>query len=138
MYNKKVYIAEDQLIVALDIQKTLKRICCDEILMFRDIQSLFKTALSVPPDLIITELEINENSNFRKSVETLTANQHTQFLLLSSYSPEDIQGDYQIPGCTILSKPYSSDELIKCLVKILNLPGSDRQLENRQFTDFNN
>ena len=138
MLNKKVYIAEDQLIVALDIQKTLKRVCCDDIFMFRNFQSLFKAALSAPPDLIIMELEMNDDKNFSKSIETLTAEYHIPFLLLSSYTSEDIQGRVNIPGCTILSKPYNSDDLVKALVDILNLSISDLNRDSQQFPDFNN
>ena len=106
--------------------------------MFRNFQSLFKAALSAPPDLIIMELEMNDDKNFSKSIETLTAEYHIPFLLLSSYTSEDIQGRVNIPGCTILSKPYNSDDLVKALVDILNLSISDLNRDSQQFPDFNN
>ncbi len=111
MKNKTVFIAEDNPIIAMNIQQILNKAGVKIILLFSDPNSLYNDSLSNPPDLIITEMSFKNNKDTLDYYNTL-CKYHIPLIFITSHNFENYRKRLHCSHCYFLSKPFDDDSLI--------------------------
>jgi len=112
MKNKTVFIAEDNPIIAMNIEQILKNAGIKIISLFNDPNSLYNNSLSNPPDLIITEITFKNNKDTLEYYNTLCNEYHIPLIFITSHNFEDYRKRLHCPHCYFLSKPFDVDSLM--------------------------
>lgn len=119
MLKKTVLIAEDDGITALDLKLSIKRfkINCEIIKTADDL--IEKTKL-LKPALIIADLNNRDKQAIKDAVQEISKNYHTPFIIISSSLKHKVEEFCKnLSSCSILVKPYESEELLSSIRKYI-------------------
>ncbi len=119
MLKKTVLIAENDRIVALDLNSILKRYNINSVIVDGNDGLLAQTRL-LRPDLIIADYNIKNKEHFKKELADIVKNHHTP-IIITTTSPKHKAGKYArtFPTCAVLTKPFDTTELLKLVQKFI-------------------
>lgn len=122
MQNKSVYLALDDSITALNINRTLKLGGIGNVKIFSKSETLFDAVMyTSPPDLIIADTSINDRINLYKSIKKIWGEFNVPVLFIVSDDSELDAQDYDKSRYILIKKPFTGDILLQGISKSLNL-----------------
>lgn len=123
MQNKRVYLALDDGITALSINRTLQLRGITNVKIFSRSETLFNEVMfASPPDLIIADTSISDRINLYKSIEEIWGKLNVPVLFIASDNSELDNQNYDKSRYTSIKKPFTGEILLKGINRFLNLP----------------
>ncbi len=110
--KKKIVIAEDEMIIALDVKVLLRNLGFDEVSIVRTGEKLVAKSKSVDPDLIITDIMLADDISGIDAVKSIKEEKNVPVLFIAGFGNEDFIKDAKsISPMGVLFKPFNSGEL---------------------------
>ena len=124
--NKKILIVEDEIIIAMDIQNTLKSLGYANISIAESGETAVAAVTAEPPDLILMDIGLSgtiDGIECATRIHALAPGLPVMFL--TSYSNIKVRERAEkVPHCGYLLKPFSPDLLGEAVIRVLTGPGS--------------
>ena len=120
MGNKKIFLVEDQTIIALDIFNILHKEGFSDISLVRNISQLSEKILFELPDLIIFDLSQNSEKPIITFINTVCTKQKLPFFIITSQSIDRIEKLIEVSKNIFVSKPFREEDVISAVNTILN------------------
>jgi len=120
MKNKRILLAEDEIIIAMDLKNMLSSMGFNNVLTFADGDALLEYALEEPPDLIIADIILKNNTTGIKIAEKLWEKYDVPIIFISAINISTYKKKYDPFKCEFLSKPFKEAELLVAIDKLLN------------------
>lgn len=120
--GKRVLIAEDEILIALDLEDMLVRMGFTIAGLARDVASTLDLLHTTPIDVAVLDFQLG-----RDTVHPVTealAGASIPFVLATGFKP-----DRSYPEAPLLQKPYSFDEIKECMVQLLAAPADQHALK---------
>lgn len=122
MQNKSVYLALDDSITALSINRTLKLGGIGNVKIFSKSETLFNAVMyASPPDLIIADTSITDRINLYKSIKQIWGEFDVPVLFIATDNTELDAQNYDKSKYILIKKPFTGDILLQGISKSLNL-----------------
>ena len=122
MQTKSVYLALDDSITALSINRTLQLKGIGNIKIFSKSETLFNAVMyASPPDLIIADTSITDRISLYKSIEKIWGKLNVPVLFIASDNSELDARNYDRSKYILIKKPFTGDILLQGISKSLNL-----------------
>lgn len=129
MQTKSIYVALDDSITALSINRTLQLRGIGSVKIFSKSETLFNAVMyASPPDLIIADTSITDRINLYKSIEEIWGKLNVPVLFIASDNSELDAQNYDKSKYISIKKPFTGDTLLQGISKFLNL--QQRSLES--------
>ena len=111
--NHSILIVEDEMIIALDIQETLKRLGCKRTSIAENGEAALISISREPPDLVLMDIGLGGSIDGIDTAEQIRSSHETvPILFLTSYSNTGIRSRAShIANSGYILKPYTSDML---------------------------
>jgi len=119
MKNKKVFLAEDDVIIQMDLNNILVEDGFKNISVFNDGNSLAEAALTQPPDLIIADIKLAHKTNGLNSAQIIWDKLQIPILFISALDMSKYKQLYANQNCSFISKPYKSSEVLNKVYSLL-------------------
>lgn len=121
MQTKSVYLALDDSITALNINRTLKLRGIGNVKIFSKSETLFNAVMySSPPDLIIADTSLKDRINLIKSIEKIGEKLNIPVVFISSDNSDLYDLNYDKSKYISIKKPFTGDILIEGINRFLN------------------
>ncbi|WP_282348833.1 response regulator [Pseudomonas sp. PS01301] len=105
----KVYIVEDEALVAMLIEDMVTELGHEVVAMAKSLDEALLTAQSLHCDFALLDINLNGQTSF--PIAHTLAGRGIPFLFASGYGPAGLDAEFS--GCPILSKPFSIAQLDK-------------------------
>jgi CheY-like chemotaxis protein len=120
--NKKILIVEDEIIIAMDIQSTLKTLGYENITISESGESALESIAENKPDLVLMDIGLSGSMD---GIDTATQIQAVEpglpVMFLTSYSNIKVRERAEkVSHCGYLLKPFSPDILGDAVIRILS------------------
>jgi DNA-binding response OmpR family regulator len=122
MKSKSIFLAEDDFIIALDLKSILCKNGFQNITCFSNGDKLLNNALSQPPDLIIADILLANNTNGSEAIKKLWQQVYVPVLFISALNVIKFKSQFDASRCVFLSKPFKESELLTSIELLLNNP----------------
>ncbi|RPI73121.1 MAG: response regulator [Ignavibacteriales bacterium] len=120
MKSKTIFLAEDEVIIAMDIQNILSNNGFTNIVLFSNANALLEEALKTPPDLLITDIIFGKKDDGVRSAETLWEKyDDIPVLFISGNTSHFSFKNFNPSKCSFLPKPFSESELVNQVETLL-------------------
>ncbi len=120
MKNKRILLAEDEIIIAMDVKNMLSHMGFNNVLTFADGNALLEKAMAEPPDLIIAAIILKNKTTGISIAEKLWEKYDVPVLFISALNISTYKKKYDPSKCEFLSKPFGEGELLVVIDKLLN------------------
>jgi light-regulated signal transduction histidine kinase (bacteriophytochrome) len=111
-FPKRVMLVEDSMLIALDVEETLRKLGADTVLTASNIRQGREIVAEHPLDFAILDINLGSETSLPIADELERAG--TPFIFASGYG-EQAQLSERFPGAIVVSKPYGRDEIVKAL-----------------------
>ncbi|HEY1405317.1 MAG TPA: response regulator [Spirochaetota bacterium] len=120
--SKRILIVEDEIIIAMDIQNTLKSLGYESISIAESGESAIEAVAESRPDLILMDIGLSGSMD---GIDTATQIQAVApglpVMFLTSYSNLKVRERAEkVPHCGYLLKPFSPDLLGDAVIRVLS------------------
>jgi DNA-binding NarL/FixJ family response regulator len=120
--NKKILIVEDEIIIAMDIQNTLKSLGYEMISIAESGESALEVIARDRPDLVLMDIGLSGSMD---GIDTATQIQAVEpnlpVMFLTSYSNIRVRERAEkVTHCGYLLKPFSPDLLGEAVIRVLS------------------
>ncbi len=129
--NKNILIVEDEIIIAMDIQNTLKSLGYANIAIAESGEAAIASVTAHLPDLILMDIGLSGSIDGIECATRIQAiNPSLPVMFLTSYSNIKVRERAEkVPHCGYLLKPFSPDLLGEAVIRVLTettrpVPGS--------------
>jgi len=110
--KKKIVVAEDEMIIALDVKVLLRKLGFDEVSIVRSGKKLVEESKLISPDLIITDIMLADNISGIDAVRSIKEEKNVPVLFIAGFGNENyIEDAKSISPMGLLFKPFNSGEL---------------------------
>ena len=106
--GKRILIIEDEFLIALDIESTLRNAGAVSVEMASDVEGALRGIASNVWDAAVADNNL-QGCSCQEVVAALIAH-HIPFLILTGYDPRSLPRNIQ--GAPILAKPFARDTLV--------------------------
>jgi len=119
MKDKKILLAEDERIIALDLMYILSRNGFNNVSILADGNALLNKAVIEGADLIITDILFNKDMDGINAVETIWGKIDIPVIFISGL---DVTLDTKLTlsNFVFLKKPFRENEVLEAIYKLLN------------------
>jgi light-regulated signal transduction histidine kinase (bacteriophytochrome) len=118
-FPKRVMLVEDSMLIALDVEETLRKLGADTVLTAANIRQGREIVAEHPLDFAILDINLGSETSLPIADELERAG--TLFIFASGYG-EQAQLTERFPGAIVVSKPYGRDEIVKALGELRQKP----------------
>jgi two-component SAPR family response regulator len=120
MQTKSVYLALDDSITALNINRTLQLRGIGNIKIFSKSETLFNAVMyTSPPDLIIADTSISDRIDLYKSIEKIWGKLNVPVLFIASDNSELDARNYDKTKYFSIKKPFTGEILLEGINRFL-------------------
>src|SRR5690606_25406537 len=119
-FNKKIIIAENEPIIALDLQKILSQHGLKVTAQFSHVNQVFDYIKKDTPDLLISALYLEKSKIYFNELINLVNEKHFKIIFLSAAMPmkTKIKSSDNI---SFIKKPFKNEDLVSLVYNSLQL-----------------
>lgn len=119
MLNKKVLIAEDDVIISLDLSRYLKNLDYESIIV-RSGEDLIDQHKTMKPGLVISDLNLGGKIPVEEALQQINKRDQTPVIIISGASTSRIEKITKtLSPCSYLKKPFDNEELFELIKRYL-------------------
>ena len=119
MRKGKILIVEDEVIIALDLKKTLCDLGYSFIKIVTSGEEAVKVAEEMRPDLILMDIKLQGNLNGIEAGEIIRSKFNTSIIYITAYSDKKtIRSINGMNSPLYVSKPFVNEEICKLIEKV--------------------
>lgn len=115
LVGKRILLVEDEMLIALDIEDTLKARGCEVLGPFVDVAAALEVAENVKLDAAVLDVNIRGMTSF--AIARRLEERRIPFLFLTGYGADLLVREN--PGWEVFEKPYGAEPLMDRLVEII-------------------
>jgi DNA-binding response OmpR family regulator len=119
MNDKAIFVAEDNTLVRIYLIRILLKKGFKNISIFDDAEEMFVTASTKPPDLIVADIMLKNDTDATITAEKLWQKNQVPFIFVSGADFHSFKNKFTDNNCEFIKKPFKEDELVKAINKLL-------------------
>jgi CheY-like chemotaxis protein len=112
----KVFLVEDESLVALMIEDMLERLGCETVASISRVSKALESAAHMEIDLAILDVNVNGETVF--PVAELLRSRQLPLIFSTGYGTNGLPNEFR--GTPVLGKPFSDEELRRAIELALN------------------
>jgi DNA-binding NarL/FixJ family response regulator len=116
--RRKVLLAEDESIIALDISSGLRHLGYNVIKIVSTGKDLIKEAIENDPEVIVSDIHLKDDITGVEAVLEIKNKQNAEIILISGYNdPHTLELIKELEPCVFIRKPTSAKEISAAIEK---------------------